>query len=413
MRNTHLSPHFYVYATLLTTFGAFWGFKSYGYHDQYFYIAIFVVPLFWAAGNLWRQRVSGSFYIERNQSWTRLLHRAIVRYFVWLAVFYVGLSFYETHDFYSKHEFNLVFMRDWFDLYIKYGALYFVLTLKFKASRTEDFYDNAIRLLLLTKYAFLAVFSRRERRRAAIAWRGKYNRKVLLNLVMRAYFIPVMVVQVYSGLKNTISLSNNNFADFDIMVVLFWITGILWLADALSAATAYSMETRWAENRSKSIDLTAGGWIICLCCYSPFNDITGTLFTFAPSVTTYNTNDLLFNSYELLIALKIIEAVILSALVYSDLSLGPSGANITFKKLQNRGPYGIVRHPATVCKLTFWWMQSIMYINFWSWEIIFGHVMWNVIYILRALSEERHLQHFPEYRAYMKEVKYRFIPGIW
>jgi protein-S-isoprenylcysteine O-methyltransferase Ste14 len=86
--------------------------------------------------------------------------------------------------------------------------------------------------------------------------------------------------------------------------------------------------------------------------------------------------------------------------------------NITFKKLQDRGPYGIIRHPGTVCKLTFWWLQSVMYIRFWSLEYIFGQIMWSTIYILRALSEERHLSHLPEYRDYKKRVRYRFIPGV-
>lgn len=413
MQKFHLSPHFYVAATLLTALGAFWGFKTYGYHDQLFYIPIFVAPLVWALGNLWRQRRDDYFSIERGQSLLQLLRRAIVRYFVWLGVFFLALTFYETHDYYSKQLTNLLFLREWFDLYVTYGVLYFIATLKFKASRTEDFYDNAIRLLALCKYTLLATFSRRDRKRARIAWRNTYNRKVVLNLFMRAYFIPVMVVQIYSGLKGSISLSADDFSHYNIMTMLLWISGILWFADALSAASADCIESRWVENRSRSIDLTAGGWLICLCCYAPFNQVTGTLFPFAPLVATNNAADLIFVDQTLLLILKFVEVGILAALVYSDLSLGPSGANITFKKLQDRGPYGIVRHPATTCKMVLWWSQSLLYVNFWSWEIVFGHLMWNVIYILRALSEERHLKRFPEYRAYMDKVRYRLIPGVW
>jgi len=36
-----------------------------------------------------------------------------------------------------------------------------------------------------------------------------------------------------------------------------------------------------------------------------------------------------------------------------------------------------------------------------------------MIYTVRALTEERHLMKDPEYRAYCKKVKYRFIPGVF
>ncbi len=38
--------------------------------------------------------------------------------------------------------------------------------------------------------------------------------------------------------------------------------------------------------------------------------------------------------------------------------------------------------------------------------------MWNLLYILRAITEERHLGKFEEYREYIKKVKYRFIPWV-
>jgi protein-S-isoprenylcysteine O-methyltransferase Ste14 len=38
---------------------------------------------------------------------------------------------------------------------------------------------------------------------------------------------------------------------------------------------------------------------------------------------------------------------------------------------------------------------------------------WAFIYYLRAMTEEAHLSADPDYVAYKKEVKYKFIPGIW
>ena len=39
-------------------------------------------------------------------------------------------------------------------------------------------------------------------------------------------------------------------------------------------------------------------------------------------------------------------------------------------------------------------------------------LVWLTIYVCRALVEEAFLKQTPEYRAYMKKTRYRFIPGI-
>lgn len=413
MRRFHPSPHFYVACTALTILLGFFVFKEVGYHDQYFFVLIAVVAMLWASVCFVRQLQGHSHYsIDRHSPIGVLFKRALVRYLVWLVVFYAGLAFYESHPYYSTYERNSQFLNALFAVYLRFGLLYFFLTLKFKASQVEDFYDPAVRLLLIAKAIILFVVSRRWRDRARRILRNKTNIKTLLNFIVRGYFIPVMVVQVYSGLRDGVALSDGALTGTSLLAVLGWITALLWLADSLSASTGYALESRWMENRSRSVDLTVSGWVICLCCYPPLNQVTGTLFAFGPTVVSTDPAALVVPSLGLLYALKIVEVVVLSALVYSDLSLGPSGVNITLKKVQTRGPYGVVRHPATVCKLTFWWVQSLFYTAFWTPEMIFGHLMWNVIYILRALSEERHLKQFPEYREYMKQVRYWFIPGV-
>ena len=43
---------------------------------------------------------------------------------------------------------------------------------------------------------------------------------------------------------------------------------------------------------------------------------------------------------------------------------------------------------------------------------VLGLVVLTGMYYMRAITEERHLRRDPEYRAYMKKVPYRFIPGV-
>lgn len=412
MNRYHLSPHWYVFCCALSVAASVVLFRHTGHHDQYFFFALFMLAGLWAASFFFMQlRYGGQYTIDRSQTTLRLLQRAVPRYLVWLALFATGIWFYESHAYYRANDKTVVFLRAFFDYYVVLGIPYFMLTLKFKASRIEDFYDPAIRVLIMLRALAPRAWTQR-RYATGRAWRRRYNRKVWLNLVMRTYFIPVMVVQVYNGIRDTIALLPNIGPGWTLLGVLAWITTILWLMDSLSASVGYSIESRWLENRSRSIDTTMGGWLICLYCYPPLNQVTGTVFPFAPTVTSTDISQLIIPSITVLIGLKLVEVILLSALVYCDLSLGPSGVNITFKKLQNRGPYGIVRHPATVCKLTFWWIQSFLFIPFWSWQFVLGQLMWNAVYILRALSEERHLSQFEEYREYKQQVRYRFIPGV-
>jgi protein-S-isoprenylcysteine O-methyltransferase Ste14 len=44
---------------------------------------------------------------------------------------------------------------------------------------------------------------------------------------------------------------------------------------------------------------------------------------------------------------------------------------------------------------------------------IFGWLALAAIYIMRALTEERHLSQFPDYREYCASVKKRFVPGLF
>ena len=93
-------------------------------------------------------------------------------------------------------------------------------------------------------------------------------------------------------------------------------------------------------------------------------------------------------------------------------ALGFSYSNLSYKKIQTRGPYGIVRHPATTCKLAFFTLAFFRYAEAYDPRWIMCFVFWISWYLCRAVLEERYLRRFPEYQAYMKQTRYRFFPGI-
>ena len=410
--NKNISPHIYVLVAVLVTAASFEGFKTYGGLDEWFFLPIVALAGMWGMANIIRQsRGKSIFRIDTAIPFSLLAKRALVRYLVWMVVLYSGLKFFQSHAFYNTYEKSLHFLDTLFDLYLVAGIPYFFITLIVKASRVEDYYDPAVRFVHIAKQLGRGLILRR--RGALAVLKKPYNQKVLLNLLMRVYFIPPMVVQVYFNMDAAIRFSADDFQNYNPMAILFWLSALLWFMDALNASAGYSIESRWAENRTRSIDLTVGGWLVCLACYAPLNDVTATLFPFGPFIANTAPDTFLLQDNTVIMVFKLVEITLLAALVYTDLSLGPSGVNITLKRLQTRGPYGIVRHPGTVCKLSLWWLQTAVYAQFWmSPQLLFGHLAWNGIYILRALTEERHLRKHREYREYMARVKYRFIPGI-
>ncbi|MCF6293611.1 MAG: hypothetical protein L3J04_09480, partial [Robiginitomaculum sp.] len=279
----NISPHIYVLLTILVTFFSYLGFKTLGQLDEWFFLPIFGLAVSWGLANFIRQcRGLSAFHVDTNIRLLSLLQRAVVRYAVWMVVLFVGLTFLQSHSFYQRYDKSVQFLDVFFELYLIAGLPYFLLTLIFKASRIEDFYDPAVRFIHIIKQIGLGLWRRHRRPFAVLS--KPYNRKVLLNLVMRAYFIPFMVVQVYANMNNALRFSADGFQDYNLMAILLWLSSLLWFMDALCAGAGYSIESRWAENRSRSIDMTVAGWLVCMACYEPLNQVTGTLFPFGPFI---------------------------------------------------------------------------------------------------------------------------------
>lgn len=411
--HNNISPHLFVLSTFLISIFSFLIFREIGMHEKYFFVPLFGLAVVYGLINFIRQRKGNShFSVQKEIEFYPLVKKSIARYLVWLVILYAGFKFYELHPLYKQVEKNLTFFSYFFQLYLMFGLPYFFVTLIFKSSTKEDFYDPAIRIIHIFKQISLRIFQRNKSRAIFGVLKKQYNKKVLLNLLMRGYFIPFMVIQVYVNINDSIVYSDNNFRGYDLLTILMWTSAILWLTDTLNASMSYCIESRWIENRSRSIDMTAGGWLVCLACYAPLNNITGSLFPFGPFAASKYPDSIFIQDITFIYFIKILEITVLIFHVYADCSLGPSIANITFKKLQTRGLYGIIRHPGTIFKLLLWWVQAGFYREFWRFDFLFGHLMWNLLYILRAITEERHLGKFEEYREYMKKVKYRFIPWV-
>jgi protein-S-isoprenylcysteine O-methyltransferase Ste14 len=99
-------------------------------------------------------------------------------------------------------------------------------------------------------------------------------------------------------------------------------------------------------------------------------------------------------------------AILLLTAVYlwATLSFAGRFSNLTHRGIITNGPYRLSKHPAYIAKNLSWWLISVPFLSqggFWDGLMrclmLFGV---NVLYWLRARTEERHLSSDPVYIQY-------------
>lgn len=177
---------------------------------------------------------------------------------------------------------------------------------------------------------------------------------------------------------------------------------VLFLVDTAYFSFGYLIEDERLGNKVRSVEPTFFGWFIALMCYPPFNNWTTQLLEWHSDHTS-------LDSYWLSVALHIGEIVLLAVYTWASVALGTKCSNLTNRGTIARGPYAVVRHPAYVSKVTAWWLMAVPVMS----PVVAASVSaWTMVYVFRALTEERHLEADPDYRAYQSRVRWRFIPGV-
>lgn len=81
------------------------------------------------------------------------------------------------------------------------------------------------------------------------------------------------------------------------------------------------------------------------------------------------------------------------------------------QRVVTTGPYGLVRHPMYAAALPMLLGMVLALGSWWSLAVLAAMLPF---LILRILDEERVLKRdLPGYRAYMRQVRFRLVPGLW
>ncbi|MBI4239064.1 MAG: hypothetical protein HY696_11715 [Deltaproteobacteria bacterium] len=296
-----------------------------------------------------------------------------------------------------------------------------------------ELFTVATALLLLGAFPYLLLCERRGRwrnedddlliiaRGAQALWRRQAPApgfaRVLRGYLVKFYFIPLMTVfwvnNAASFDRNLGGLFQPNlWHGFSVPQMNRLYTaayeGIMFL-DVSLALVGYVCTWRLLDSHLRSAEPTIAGWLVALLCYPPFARISD-------SYLAYNSGNHFWG--QTLAATPILYALfavlILGCMwiyVHATIAFGFRFSNLTHRGILSSGPYAIIRHPAYVAKNLSWWLITIPFLfSLGDCLRLFG---WNLLYLGRALTEERHLRQFPDYRAYMQKVRWRFIPGVF
>ncbi|MBK7842999.1 MAG: hypothetical protein IPJ71_04785 [Bdellovibrionales bacterium] len=368
---------------------------------DYYFISVFFLIGIYSINAILRDKTA-----YQVRKWLKQPLKILGKYVFWGFISYAPILLYRNHSFYSQNFLSVVpFFEFYFKAYIIGGLPYFILSEKYRYSFGNVFSDPYLRVLSLLRQLLRGRFRNTLRR---LIFHRSY-RSFLLSSFLRLHFLPVMLGQlIYAQETSLKSLAENswNYAE-----IISFLTTLVWAIDANNASIGYFWESNFTKTRFKMMDFHPLHWIITLSCYVPF---TYWASTFVPSLMDYNSAVFhLVDSRWFEVTTDLIGLIFLIGYLCAGTSLYFSTSNLTYKAIQTRGLYSIVRHPATLCKIGFFGVSCFKFSEAYTFINIFAYLLWTGIYLSRTYCEERFLMQFEEYRAYRKRVKYRLIPGVY
>lgn len=244
---------------------------------------------------------------------------------------------------------------------------------------------------------------------------GSKIKQHVLGWMVKGYFLPLMFVELlkkidyFSDLGIPIQLSNvRDLYDF-LYSAIFGID-LLWVT------VGYLISMRIFDTHIRSTESTMVGWTVALVCYQPFWSFFEKQYlrydSGNPWGEWFEENSV---GYALWACLIIICLIIY---LWATLSFGLRFSNLTHRGIITNGPYRFCKHPAYVSKNVAWWLITMPFMPSWGVLEAVRHSLLllglNIIYYLRARTEEKHLSQDEVYVAYAAYIDthgiFRWLP---
>lgn len=231
-----------------------------------------------------------------------------------------------------------------------------------------------------------------------------------LGWLIKGFFLPLMVqayIQLVFGVSGII---NRGFEGglTDLFLFTFY---LIFIFDLLGAVIGYSLTLRLLGTHIRSTNSLITGWFAAIICYPPFNTAIASI---GNNIDDFGWIDRAKDQPGVLMILGIFVFFLQACYSLATVNFGLRFSNLTHRGIVTGGLYRWTKHPAYLSKNAFWWVMSIPFM------LASGHFWWvalsiaavNVIYFVRAKTEEQHLLTDPAYQGYVAwiEVHGLFAP---
>lgn len=229
--------------------------------------------------------------------------------------------------------------------------------------------------------------------------------QLLLGWLVKLFFLPLMVVYFS---KNIASLLGEKYVftsitqDFQHIYDFLWI--MLFTIDLGFVCMGYMLTLRLLDSHIRSTEPTLLGWLAALICYQPFLSIMSSLYL-AYNADNYSWGDWLGGHPVAYVIWGVLILFCLTVYTFSSVVFGIRFSNLTNRGIITNGPYRYFKHPAYLFKNISWWLVAIPFVSqSGNFEVVmkscFLLILLNLVYYVRAKTEERHLSSDPVYQKY-------------
>ena len=335
----------------------------------------------------WRRPSTGlDFKIEKQWEYRRPAIKLTGLYFTIALIAFLYWLFPEYHgDFYDNY---WAFLRLIVPLLCFFAIPYFIVVDHYQVDPQDGYWQMAMLLF--------GQFSRIDKSKLGQHVRG---------WLVKAFFLPLMFTYICDNMSYLLSV------DFSSQLHIFQkfydlAINIIFSIDLLFATTGYILSLRLFDSHIRSTEPTLLGWCVALECYHPF-------WGFSSGTYMAYSNDYYWGNWlESLPAIYCIWGVVILLLtaiyVYSTVPFGIRFSNLTHRGIFTNGPYRFCKHPAYVSKNLSWWLISIPFISSVGYSEALRRSLLllgvNIIYFMRARTEERHLSKDPVYIQYAQAM---------
>jgi len=226
----------------------------------------------------------------------------------------------------------------------------------------------------------------------------------LLGWLVKGFFLPLMFTYFCDNLNKLLHYDLNLLHNFQ--GIYDWAYFSMYFIDVSLVSMTYLMALRATDTHIRSSEPTVFGWLVALVCYQPFWSLISRQYidydTGMSWGAWFHDTPWLYDLWGCLI----LSTVVLY--VWATIAFGARFSNLTHRGIITNGPYRYTKHPAYLAKNLSWWLISTPFMLTGGAQATLRRCLLlgllNLIYYLRAKTEERHLGLDPVYQRYAEWI---------